>query len=115
MALKRVCPVCNGAATDQYCEQTGLQYYGHIEDILGLFLSYEIYEATDPDEYTDLDDDYQEDYEKIMALGYVCLYGETRVKVRLWELFGAGTTTRANLQALIDLIEEPENVPPVGP
>jgi len=108
MALRRICPICNGEGTDVFCRYTGYKYYGNVEDMLGMFLACEIYEAIDQAEYTDLTGNQEKDCDDILSLGFVSLYGESRAKAKLWTLFGEGTTTRANLEALISLIEVPE-------
>ena len=109
MALKRVCPVCDGAATDVYCRYTGYKYYGNMEDILGLFLTHEIMEATDPLEYSALSDANKDAYKMIVSAGTVSLLEGGTVRAALEFMFPEGTTTRTNLDALISLIEVPES------
>ena len=108
MSLKRICPICKGAGTDIYCRYTGLKYYGNVEDMLGLFLSHEILEATDQDEYGALSGTKKNAYDMILKCGMVDLNEGTQVRASLWDMFGEGTTTRANLEALTSFIEVPE-------
>ena len=108
MALRRICPICNGSGTDVYCRYTGYKYYGNTEDILGLFLTHEIMEATDPIEYSALSDANKDVYKIIISAGTISLLEGGTVRAALEFMFPGGTTTRANLDALTSLIEVPE-------
>lgn len=84
------CLVCNG-------EKYTPLYYISLPD--KVFYSHEILEATDPDEYDDLDD--EEEYDRLLNCGIVDLNDGKYGKTKLWELFDSESTTRANLVALI--------------
>jgi hypothetical protein len=107
MAVRRICPICNGAATDAYCEFTGYKYYGNMEDIFGLFFTHEIYDACDPEDIEDLDGQQTEEFDRILSMGNVCLYAGTRVRSTLESFFPEGTVTRTNLDLLVSNIEDP--------
>jgi len=61
--------------------------------------TYRILEATDRDEFEDLQQQ-QDLYWSILGLGVVDFREGSMAQTMLFELFGEGTTTRANLEAL---------------
>lgn len=107
MAIKRWCPICDGAGTDSFCGYTGVRSVGNIEDVYGIFLGSEIYESTDQAEYDALDDDYKEEYSRIVGMAFVFLTDGSRARTKLWGWFPGGTTTRAKLERLVSILEEP--------
>lgn len=111
-----ICPQCHGDGTfapsggpqgsgELPCNWPGCNETGFIE--FGLFAgldcyyTYEISEATDPTEWNALSAGNKTAYATILSMGVVDLSDGTAVKSTLWALFGSGTTTRANLEALI--------------
>lgn len=64
--------------------------------------TYQIVEATDTSEYNALSDTWKERYGAILSCGMVDLSEGTKIRIALWTMFGEGTTTRANLEALIN-------------
>ena len=62
--------------------------------------TYKIIEATDQTEYNALSDNNKDRYALIISAGRVDFEEGTIVKATLWAMFGEGTTTRANLEAL---------------
>ena len=87
------CPTCNG---------TGYVNWGaHI--IPGyVFATYKIVEATDATEYSALSSGNKTAYGMIISLGTVDLAEGTSTRTKLWDMFGAETTTRANLETLVE-------------
>jgi len=63
--------------------------------------TFRILEATDPTEYVSLDPGNVALYNLIISAGMVDLGSDTMAKAVLWAMFGEGTTTRANLEALL--------------
>jgi hypothetical protein len=74
---------------------------GATDEVSYIFPTYEISDATDATEYAALSDGNKDAYGMIISMGTVSLMDGTNTKVTLWALFGAGTTTRANLEALL--------------
>lgn len=75
-----------------------------IDDILTpslVFRSYLIVEALDTTEYNALTDAQKLNFIMIVSAGFVDLNTDSNAKALLMALFGAGTTTRANLIELI--------------
>ncbi len=66
-----------------------------------IFHTYKIVEATITSEYSALSTANKTAYGMIISLGTVDLAVGTATKDKLWDMFGAETTTRANLEALI--------------
>ena len=67
-----------------------------------VFHSYEILETIDYTEYTNLTDEQKDGMRILLSCGRVDLNDGKAGKVRLWGMFGEGTTTRANLEALLE-------------
>lgn len=115
MAIKVSCYNCSGTGTItpppgqgssnpyecQVCSGLGVLDWGKITLPDGLFYTYGIVENTDTAEYNALSDANKEHYKTILSLGTVDLTDGTVVRATLWVLFGAGSTTRANLIAMI--------------
>ena len=66
-----------------------------------VYPTYKIIEATDATEYAALSDANKDVYKMILSCGTVDLSDGTEVRARLLAMFGAGTTTRANLVTLV--------------
>jgi len=88
------CPQCVGQK---------LIYRGHsIPDPGDVFFSHRIFEATVPAEYRDLSDANKAAYGLILSCGLVDLSAGSNARTLLSGMFGAGTTTRANILALLE-------------
>jgi len=87
-----VCPVCGG---------DGIIDYEYIGLPVGVFYSYQVFEATDLSEYNALNDANKGHYNILVSLGYIDLSEGSNAFNLLQNMFGPGTTTRANLLALI--------------
>jgi len=123
MDIKRKCSICKGtllheqAGTDgSYggalilfnvaCPCTRTDYPGF--DFVGtanfgdnIFPSYQILEELDATEHNALSDSQKDGVLAILACGLVDLNDGKAGKTRLWNWFGAGSTTVANLTALL--------------
>lgn len=100
------CVTCNGTGLEGGfpCSGCGgnkktLLRADHFPD--DIFPTYKVVEATDDTEYSALSSAQKTVYSMIISLGTVDLSSGTAIKTKLWNMFGAGTTTRANLEALI--------------
>lgn len=85
------CPLCSG--TGDY--STG---------VLGsdtLYFGYQILDETDATEYNNLSEANQEAYRMIIGCGIIDMADGTGSKTKLWNIFDAQSTTRANLISLI--------------
>ena len=85
------CPLCSG--TGDY--NTG---------VLGpdtLYFGYQILDATDATEYNALSAANKTAYQLIIGCGIVDLDSGSGSYTKLWNIFGSGTTTRTNLEALV--------------
>ena len=111
MALKRICPNCDGDGC-VFCRESGLVWFGILEDILGLVLAYEILDATDATEYNALSDANKDAYGLIISCGMVNLLDGSPSRTKLWNIFGEGTDTRTNLEILVTFFEIPEEPEP---
>lgn len=67
----------------------------------GIYPTYKIVEATVASEYAALSDANKDLYKIILSCGVVDLSTGTAVRNYLMSMFGAGTTTRANLVTLV--------------
>ena len=65
-----------------------------------VYHTYQIVEALDDTEYGSLNTSQKAIYALIISAGMVDLSAGTRTRAKLWEMFGEGTTTRSNLEAL---------------
>lgn len=96
-----------GGNTCGYCGGTGTMSAGSIAKLdeikpTNTYYTYEIVEATDDTEYTALTSAQKTTYHLITSLGMVDLSEGTAIRSKLWTMFGEGTTTRANLETLIE-------------
>jgi hypothetical protein len=66
-----------------------------------VYPTYRIFEATDDAEYSALSAANKSIYGLILSCGSVDLSAGTSVREKLMAMFGAGTTTRANLAELV--------------
>ena len=100
----RTCPKCNGETLVGgvlRMDVTNLVgTIGDPEDALTV-RTYRILDATDISEYNALSDDDKTLYHLIISAGIVDLQDGTNTRTVLMAIFGPGTTTRANLIALI--------------
>jgi len=67
----------------------------------GMYHSVEVFEAIDTTEYIALTTPKSQEIDTMIGAGFVNLNDGSRGKTTLWDLFPDGTTTRANLVALI--------------
>jgi len=67
-----------------------------------IFATYKIVDATDSTEYGNLSAANKEAYKMIVSCGVVDLTEGTSIRTKLWSMFGEGTTTRENLEALLE-------------
>ena len=63
--------------------------------------THRILDATDSTEYNNLSDSNKEAYGLIISCGYVDLAVDSPTRIKLWNMFGEGTTTRTNLEDLL--------------
>lgn len=85
-----------------YCDGEGLIEYGVIELPSNIFDSYIILEELDTTEYNALTDTQKSGVEMLLMCGKVDLNTGKAGRVRLWNWFGAESTTVANLTALLE-------------
>lgn len=85
------CNVCGG---DGYIE---IQSFLLVEQVF----TYEIVEATVISEFNALTKAQKQTYRDIISLGVCSLAEGTKIRTALMNMFGAGTTTRANLAELV--------------
>ncbi len=87
------CPVCLGhGALQTRCREVLPT---------DIFESYAVLETFDAAEYNALTDTQKEGVQSIISCGRVDLADGRKSKTRLWNWFGAGSDTVANLEALI--------------
>jgi hypothetical protein len=67
-----------------------------------VFPSYKIIEAIDDNEYDELNTSQKNTLSLILSCGFVDLAEGTQIRDKLWTMFGEGTTTRQNLEALLE-------------
>ena len=115
--LYYICRSCDGDGFQNVsdpchaCGGTGKIFLGvyHFGD--NIFSSHTILEALDSDEYDALTDTEKEGVKILLSCGRVDLNDGKAGKVRLWNWFGAESTTVANLTALItQLIKQEERM-----
>ena len=70
--------------------------------------TYKIIEATVPAEYNALSDNNKDRYKLIISAAIIDFSEGTTVKNALWAMFGEGTTTRVNLEALEPSVDIPD-------
>ncbi len=68
----------------------------------GIYYTYQIFEATDLNEYLALSDGNKSLYASILSLGQVDTADGTSVRLYLYAMFPIGTTTRTNLSELFE-------------
>jgi len=102
-----LCPICQGSKVSglppiacYHCGGAGRMLMGEL-DILNVFNSYEVLECLDATEHAALTDTQKDGILHILACGRVDLNDGKAGKVRLWNWFGAESTTVVNLTALI--------------
>lgn len=89
------CPVCSSIGRIDFAE------VGATDEVSYIFPTHKISDATDATEYAALSDGNKAAYGMIISMGTVSLAEGTNTRLTLWALFGEGTTTRANLEALL--------------
>jgi len=103
----KICPTCHGEGAlpaQGFAGRSFAELKTSIDDILTpslVFRSYLIVEALDTTEYNALTDAQKLNFIMIVSAGFVDLNTDSNAKALLMALFGAGTTTRANLIELI--------------
>jgi len=93
MVEENPCPLCDGSKVFELCRV-------HLPS--GVFRGDEVFEAIDQTEYDALTGTQASKCDKVLSCAMVNLNTGSRARTILAGLFGAGTTTRANLQALLD-------------
>ena len=114
--IRKICEICRGdgviPSTDingdpagnidcSNCVPTGDNLWGTLELPTNVFDSYIILEELDATEHAALTDTQKDGVLHILACGKVDLNDGKAGKVRLWNWFGAESTTVANLTALL--------------
>jgi len=107
------CQVCDdthtiegmdGEVTDCICVTSEIPYYSisrHIFLPVNIFYSHEVLECIDVTEFGELTDTRAQGTRDILSCGMVDLNDGKVGRVRLWNWFGAESTTVANLTALM--------------
>lgn len=107
---QRKCPVCYGEGSIEEAHGTTKGAEIAIVTLIArlkngpapnVFWSYQIWESTDLTEFMALSEGNKDSYRGLVRMGTVSLVDGSHSKTTLWSLFGEGTTTRANLEALI--------------
>jgi hypothetical protein len=108
--VKQTCVFCSGTGknphggeteTCPYCKGGGSSFDANVSLPAPLFYSYQVFDATVPGEYNALSAAEKSLYLLVISQVYVNLAEGSNSRTVLANLFGAGTTTRANLLALI--------------
>jgi hypothetical protein len=68
----------------------------------GVIYTFELSEATDDTEYLALSAGQKSTYALLISLGMLDISSGTAIRTKLWNMFGDGSTTRTNLEALMD-------------
>ena len=105
------CHVCLGSGVIEVSGDSCIQNQfviannERLNEVLGIgnnvFLSYKILEALDTDEYDALTNTQKDGVKTLLSCGRVDLNEGKAGRVRLWNWFGAESTTVANLTALL--------------
>jgi hypothetical protein len=105
-----LCPICNGTKIRNVletptpclsCEETGYFEWGKKVVDSDVFNSYEVLECLDATEHNALTDAQKDGVSQILSCGLVDLNEGKVGRVRLWNWFGAESTTVASLTALL--------------
>ena len=67
----------------------------------GVIYTFELSEATNDTEYAALSPGQKSTYALLISLGMVDISSGTAIRAKLWAMFGDGSTTRTNLEALM--------------
>ena len=67
----------------------------------GVIYTFELSEATDDTEYAALSSAQKTTYALLVSLGMLDISSGTAIRTKLWAMFGDGSTTRTNLEALM--------------
>jgi hypothetical protein len=89
-----------GSADCPACGASGYLFRGYIFSLEKIFPAYLVFEEFDDTEYAGLDDDSKLELSILLGAGHVDLNTGQRGRTRLWAIFGAGSTTVANLTTL---------------
>ena len=101
--IQRACKYCvGGVPTCEHCGGTSVNQFYDIVPPTNVFHSYEILEEIDATEHNGLTDNQKDGVLAILACGLVDLNDGKAGKTRLWNWFGAESTTVANLTALLE-------------
>jgi hypothetical protein len=112
MLIEITCPKCNGTGelwrdqgetgnTCGHCHGTGKLTISAIVNASGVFDSYQVLECLDATEHNGLTDTQKDGVLHLLACGLVDLNDDKAGKTRLWNWFGAESTTVASLTALL--------------
>lgn len=108
MEIYRKCDKCSatGVYAGMECDHcTGLGYQSFGDTTppgIDHVQTHEILDATDASEYNALSDNNKDAYKMIISCGLVDLSDNTSARTKLWNMFDAQSTTRANLITLLD-------------
>ena len=100
--IQRECKYCvGGALTCEHCGGTSVNKFFDIVPPTNVFYSHEILECLDPTEHNALTDAQKEGVLTILSCGMVDMNVGKVGRTRLLNWFGAGSTTVANLTAIL--------------
>ena len=110
MNLQTLCPFCKNTGTWDnsdagptpcgFCSGSGVLNYSGFRLPDNRVWTFQILEATDSTEYSNLSAANKATYGLIISAGVVDISPGTKVRSKLLAMFGAGSTTRANLALL---------------
>ena len=108
MEILHKCPVCHGTklldmgddVACNRCDDDGYMHWGKLQTD-NIFHSYKVLECLDATEYNALTDTKKDGVSQILSCGLVDLNTGKVGRVRLWNWFGAESTTVENLTALL--------------
>ena len=110
-SIKRLCSRCLGSGVDDnmevpdtcvVCSGTGYSDVYLIADPAKVFRSYLVLECLDATEHAALTDTQKDGIKHLLMCGHVDLNDGKAGKTRLWNWFGAESTTVANLTTFLE-------------
>ncbi len=91
-----------GSVTCRTCHGYGTMRVDPAEVLKnGVIYTFELSEATDDTEYAALSSAQKSTYALLVSLGTLDISSGTAMRDKLWAMFGDGSTTRTNLEALM--------------
>jgi hypothetical protein len=88
-----VCLTCFGYGTKRVAPTEVLKN--------GVIYTFELIDATDDSEYSVLSTSQKNVFALIVSSGIIDISSGTAIRTKLWDMFGDGSTTRTNLEALM--------------